>query len=156
MDLQVTWQRQEIVTKPGARQPRDIKDSANRNPNMDGVKKKVTTWNHSHLTVHLSPLHSTILLLLSLRFSHTFVVMASTTFHSRLSTTQSPAAVTRSSSSLRQITGNSLTWSRAFAPDRLLSAVSHSSLRGSIQYLIVLIHLLVNCYCNNVAQFLIF
>ncbi|KVI04033.1 NAD(P)-binding domain-containing protein [Cynara cardunculus var. scolymus] len=55
--------------------------------------------------------------------------MASTTLHSRLSTTQSPA-VTRSSSSLRPITGNSLTWSRAFAPDRLLSAVSHSSLRG--------------------------
>ncbi|KAJ9550199.1 hypothetical protein OSB04_014244 [Centaurea solstitialis] len=53
--------------------------------------------------------------------------MASTTLHSRLSTTQSPA-VTRSSSS--SLTGNSLSWSRALAPDRLLSAVSHSSIRG--------------------------
>ncbi|KAL4572810.1 hypothetical protein LXL04_019596 [Taraxacum kok-saghyz] len=59
--------------------------------------------------------------------------MASTTLHSPLSHTQSPA-VTRTSASLRQITGNSLTWSRAFAPDRLLSAVSHSSLRDSFNF----------------------
>ncbi|KAI3774035.1 hypothetical protein L1987_48578 [Smallanthus sonchifolius] len=83
-------------------------------------EEKETTWNHSHLTVPL-PLASF--------FSHTNTNtdMASTTLHSRLSHTRSPVLA-------RQITGNSLTWSRSFAPDRFLPPVSQSSLRvgGSV------------------------
>lgn len=71
--------------------------------------------------------------------TQTNVVMVSTTIHSQLS----PAITRTSSCSLvRQM---SLTWSRAFAPHRSLSAVSTSSLcRGTIIYVIHII----SCFCN--------